>query len=300
MDSNKAILSMLTEILGDPLRSNEDKQQYAFNCPICDEGRNKGNFEVNLHSQIFHCWSCDDSDETKGNLFNFFRRFGNERYVKQYILHRPTHKTKIEKKYKNVVLPEGFIKFADIILDYPPHKQAYNYLKNRGISDDLIEKYSIGLTTKGFFANRIVFPSYDKNGKLNFFVTRTWTDAKPKYLNCDHPKDNIIFNEHLINWNEPIYITEGVIDGIFAGNSLVTLGCDIYTLVRKTIYENAKSDIIIAYDGDMWNNKRKIKEAYHTINAGKLYGRVKALHLPEDEDVASLKGDILKYIEEIR
>lgn len=285
---------MLTEILDYPIRSNEDREQYAFNCPICDEGRNKGNLEVNLKSHLFHCWSC----EVKGILFNFFKNFGNKGYVKQYILHRPRDERKIEKKYKDVVLPEGFTKFSEIILDYPPHKQAYNYLKNRGVTDELIEKYSIGLTTKGFFANRIVFPSYDKSGNLNFFVTRTWTNAKPKYLNCDQPKDRIIFNEHLINWDEPLYITEGVIDGIFAGNALITLGCDIYPLIREVIYKNAKSDIIIAYDGDMWG--KKIKDAYHTINVGKLYGKVKVLHLPKEEDVASLKGNILKYIEEIK
>lgn len=299
MDSNKVILSMIVELLGNPIRSNEDKNQYAFNCPICDEGRDKGNLEVNLNSLVYHCWSCDDSDGTKGGLLKLFRQFGNEKFVKQYLLHRPEHRPNFAYKApKQISLPEGFIKFSDITLIYPPHKQAYNYIKSRGLTDEMIEKYGIGLTTKGLFANRIIFPSYNKDGELNYFIGRTWGDSKPKYLNCDSPKENVIFNEHLINWDEPIFLTEGVLDGIFAGNALVTLGCDLYPLIRKTIYERAKSEVIIAYDEDMWD--KKSLNVYHTINAGKLYGRVKILHLPKGSDVASLRGDIMGYVENIK
>lgn len=297
MDENKIILEMIIDVIGDPIRSNDEKLQYAFNCPLCDYGRNKGNMEFNLVNHVYHCWSCDESSETKGSILKFFRHFGNERLVKEYLFHRPHTKTQIVKRAKKVELPEGFIKFSDINLNYPPHRQALEYLRSRDITDDIIQKYNIGLTTKGVFGNRIIFPSYDENDVLNYFIGRTWSNAKPKYLNCDNPKENVIFNQPLINWDEPVFLVEGVLDGIFAGNALVTLGCDLYPLLTKTLYENAKSDIIIAYDADMW---KKAKKIYHTINAGKLYGRVKILHLPEDSDVASLRGNIMDYIENVR
>ncbi len=44
-------------------------------------------------------------------------------------------------KTKKLTLPEGFTLFKDSSPVYPVRRQAYNYLKNRGITDEIIEKY---------------------------------------------------------------------------------------------------------------------------------------------------------------
>jgi hypothetical protein len=45
-------------------------------------------------------------------------------------------------------------------------------------------------------------------------------------------------------------------------------------------------------DGDAWKDAQKI---YNTLNGGRLSGKIKILKLPDDKDVAELKGSIEEY-----
>ncbi len=294
----EVVLKMLVNILGEPKRKSEKRQQYAFNCPACDLGRNKANLEINIGDAIYHCWSCEpESDFHKGSLYKFFKNHGSKDDLKIYKIFfgHSTHK-ELEVEHK-VELPEGFISFEDIVPFYPPHNQANKYIRSRGVTDDIIKKYKIGLTTKGKFANRIIFPSYDKNGELNFFVARTWGSLKPKYLNCDSPKTDVLFNEHLIDWENDIYIVEGPFDSLFVENSVVVLGSELHHSVLEKIYNNCKANVIIGLDPDA---KKKAEKIYHELNAGRLWGKIKMLSLPEGEDIASLKGNVSNYFKIIK
>jgi hypothetical protein len=173
-----------------------------------------------------------------------------------------------------------------------PHIQAKKYLLSRGITDDIIEKYGIGFATDGEYGGRIIVPSYDKEGELNFFVSRAWFKTKSKYKNPQSPKELIIFNESLIDWNKPIYLCEGVFDSFFLNNSIPLLGKHLPELLFGVLYDNAKSDIIICLDGDAFENAKKV---YQQLNGGKLQGRIKILKLPNDKDVCDLKGEIKDY-----
>jgi hypothetical protein len=65
----------------------------------------------------------------------------------------------------------------------------------------------------------------------------------------------------------------------------------------NTIYEKAKGDVIIVLDPDAWQNAVKL---YHELNGGELYGRVKMVKLPGDNDVADLRGEINDYYYDMR
>ena len=296
----ETIVRILVEILGDPKHVGKDKGQYSFNCPVCDEGRNKGNLEVNINKNVFHCWSCDansDSDNNKGTLGKLIRLHGSSSQLKLYrVFGGFAH---YEDKPKEVVveLPEGFVPWDKLINIYPPHMQAIKYIKSRGVTDEMIKKHQLGVTTKGRFANRIIFPSYDKEKKLNYFVGRTWGLAKPKYLDVDAPKTSIIFNEHLIDWEKDIFIVEGPFDSLFLDNCITTLGSELHRNLLEAIYNNSKGNLIIAYDPDAQNKAKKI---YHELNGGRLWGKIKMLSLPENEDVASLRGDVMQFLYEIK
>lgn len=293
----EVILELLTEVLGEPKKSNHSHLQFGFNCPLCDEGRGKGNFEVSLERYAYHCWSCGDSEGTHGPLGKLFDNFGTKKQKKLYLLVRPEETKVFEKKVKKLKLPEGYTKFKDSNPIYPIYKQAMNYLKSRGITEDIIEKYQIGFCDKGDCSGRIVVPSFTKDGNLNYYVARSWGSTKFKYKNPEAEKDKIIFNEHLIDWEKDIYIVEGVFDAFFLPNPIPMLGKHLSDLLFNTIYENAKSNIIICLDGDAWNNAIKL---YHTLNGGKLYNRVKIVKLPKDKDVCDLKGDIDEFFIDIK
>jgi DNA primase len=290
MDENDALVELLEDVLGDHGLHYPNRGQISFNCPVCDDGRNKHNLEVNYIDNVYKCWSCGDSEGTHGPLGRIFDKYGNKKQKKLYEVFKPETVVKREKKKKTLRLPEGFTLFKDSSTVYPVRRQAMNYLKSRGITDEMIERFGIGFCDKGDHAGRIVIPSYDKKGELNYYIARSWNPmSRAKYKNPEAEKDKIIFWENLINWKKDVYLVEGAFDGLFLNNPIPMLGKHMSELLFETIYRNAKGNIIICLDADAWQNAVKL---YHELNGGELWGRIKLIKLPDEKDIADLRGEI--------
>jgi DNA primase len=133
---------------------------------------------------------------------------------------------------------------------------------------------------------------------LNYYIARSWDPkSRAKYKNPQAEKDKIIFNQHLIDWKKDVYLVEGVFDGFFLPNSIPMLGKHMSELLFNTLYDKVNNNIIIALDGDAWDNAVKL---YRELNGGKLYGKIKIIHLPKDKDVCDLKGQIDEYYVQIK
>ena len=290
MDENEALVELLEDVLGDHGLHYPNRGQISFNCPVCDDDRNKHNLEVNYVDNVYKCWSCGDSEGTHGPLGKLFDKYGNKKQKKIYQVLKPETVVKREKPKKQLKLPEGFTLFKDSSPVYPVRRAAINYLHNRGITDLMIEKYQIGFCDKGDHAGRIVIPSYDSKGELNYYIARSWNPmSRAKYKNPEAEKDKIIFWENLIDWNKDIYLVEGAFDGLFVENSIPMLGKHMSELLFNTIYKKAKGDVIICLDADAWQNSVKL---YHELHGGELWGRIKLIKLPDDKDIADLRGEI--------
>ena len=290
MDENEALVELLEEVLGDHGLHYPNRGQISFNCPVCDDGRNKHNLEVNYVNNVYKCWACGDYEGTHGSLGKIFDKYGNRKQKKLYQVLKPETVVKREKKKKALKLPDAFTLFKDASPVYPVRRQAINYLHNRGISDYMIEKYQIGFCDVGDHGGRIIIPSYDKSGELNYYIARSWNPmSRAKYKNPEAEKDKIIFWESIIDWSKDIYLVEGAFDGLFVDNSIPMLGKHMSQLLFETIYTKAKGDVIICLDADAWDNSVKL---YHELNGGELWGKIKLIKLPDDSDIADLRGEI--------
>ena len=289
--------------MGHEKQHYESKGQISFDCPVCadekglDSGDGKGNLEINYSKHVYKCWSCGETFGTQGPLGKLFDKHASKAQKKVYNLIKPE-----ELKQKDVLkpilrLPEGYTTFEYSNPRFIPHVEAMRYLTSRGITNEMIIKYKIGYTVSGNFAYRIIVPSFDKDGMLNYFVARAWIKNKIKYKNPTAEKDQIIFNEGLIDWDKDIHICEGAFDSFFLDNSIVMLGKKISDLLFSTIYEKANGNIIICLDEDAWSDALKL---YHTLNGGRLYNRIKIIKPPKNMDVADLKGQIDEYYYEIK
>jgi hypothetical protein len=297
------VLEILKDILGTYKFHNDYKGQISFDCPVCsyeikglERGDGKGNLEINYIDEVYKCWSCAETHETHGSIFKLIKSFGTPKQLKQYKLLRPeSEEDRPERIYKPVKIPKEFISFKTAspgirLTHY--YKQALNYIRKRNITDEMIEKYDIGFCYSGEYENRIIIPSYDVEGELNYFIARSYLPkTKMKYKNPEAQKEIIIWNEHLINWDDPVYLVEGAFDGIFLNNSIPMLGKFITDKLFKLIYENAKK-IIIVLDGDAWYDTEKL---YHKLNCGKLFGKIFVVKLPIDKDIADLQGKLNDY-----
>ena len=302
-DEVDVLIELLEDVLGDHKQHYGSKGQISFDCPVCAEekgletGDGKGNLEINYSRHVYKCWACSETNGTHGPVGKLFDKYGTKKQKKVYELIKPEELKKEEVWRPKLRLPEGFTKFSDSNPIFIPHREAMNYLTSRGITNEIIERFGIGYTVKGDFAFRIVVPSYNKEGQLNYFVARAWANKKMKYKNPAVPKDEIIFNESLINWEKDVYLVEGAFDSFFLENSIVMLGKVMSKLLFETLYNNAKGNIIICTDGDAWENGLKL---YHELNGGTLYNRIKIVKLPLDKDVCDLKGQIEEYYYEIK
>ena len=302
-DEVDVLVELLTDVLGEPHQHYQSKGQISFDCPVCaeekglDKGDGKGNLEINYIRHVYKCWACGETHGTHGPLGKLFDGYATKAQKKIYNLVKPEELKLEEKKKVRLRLPEGYISFKDSNSRFIPHIEAYKYLQSRGITDEIIEKYKIGYTVSGDFAYRIIVPSYDKDGILNYYVARAWTKKKMKYKNPTVPKDEIIFNEGLIDWTKDVYLVEGAFDGFFLENSIVMLGKKMSKLLFETLYLKAEGNIIICTDGDAWTDGLKL---YHELNGGKLYNKIKIVKLPTDKDICDLRGQIDEYYYEVK
>jgi DNA primase len=299
----EVLVELLRDVLGNEKQHYESKGQISFDCPVCaaekglDKGDGKGNLEINYSKHVYKCWSCGETLGTQGPLGRLFDKHATKAQKKVYNLIKPEELKQQEAKKPKLKLPEGYTTFEDSNPRFIPHIEAYRYLQSRGINDELIKKYKIGYTVTGDFAYRIIVPSFNREGTLNYFVARSWVKGRIKYKNPTVPKDEIIFNEGLIDWDKDIHICEGAFDGFFLDNSIVMLGKKMSELLFSTIYDKANRNIIICLDEDAWTDAFKL---YHTLNGGRLYNKIKIIKPPKDMDVADLKGKIEEYYIEIK
>lgn len=301
-DEVDVLVELLTEFLGDYKQHYESKLQISFDCPCCSEekgldgGDGKGNLEINYGKHLYKCWSCGETHGTHGPLGKLFDQYATKAQKKVYNLVKPEELKKEDIRRPKLRLPEGYTTFQDSNPRFIPHIEAYRYLQSRGITDEMIERYKIGYTVSGDFAYRIIVPSFNKEGVLNYFVARSWVPKKMKYKNPSVPKDEIIFNESLIDWDKDVYLCEGAFDSFFITNSIVMLGKKMSDLIFTTIYNRANGNVIICLDEDAWTDALNL---YHTLNGGRLYNKIKIIKPPKGMDVADLRGQIDEYYHEI-
>jgi DNA primase len=260
MIDKKKPLSLLRQILGHHTQTS--KNEYYFKCPACNHHKPK--FAVNLSKNAFHCWVCDYRGR---NIRRVVRRFGNhnqlsawdglfgrqdlERFADLFMAPEPVEiKQKLE-------LPEEFLSLATENLP-ATGLYAYNYLIKRGLTKAQILKWKIGYCFSGEYRNRIIIPSFDKEGDCSYFIARSYSGDSYKYKNPRASKD-VVFNELYIDWNKDIVLVEGVFDALVAGNAIPILGSTLRQgseLLREIVRNDAS--VYVALDPDAAEKERRI------------------------------------------
>ena len=309
---------ILASILGPP-KNGTDGPQQQYNCPCCARENGgvpdgKHNLEVNLQLGVYKCWKCADTHGTQGKIATLIKKEGGIELYRQYkaeidaLIKAKLYSLEgLEVKKENLVekpvlkLPKTFKK---INLNGYCKYSVKDYLESRGITQDIVDKFHLGYTElepnapdgegRGW-SYRIIIPSYDAGGDLNFYVGRDYTgnDKRPKYKNVKGVnKTGIIFQESLVDWDAPIYLCEGAIDCLFFPNSIAMLGkhLDKEDYLCSQILKNANSDVVICLDGD--TKISETKQIYSLLNFGRLKGKIKYIRLGESPCLYKDFGEI--------
>tara|TARA_B100000287_G_scaffold207981_1_gene196270 strand:- start:1118 stop:2041 length:924 start_codon:yes stop_codon:yes gene_type:complete len=263
---NELLVNLVNTVLGTGKRTARGNQ--AYTCPFCNHHKPK--LEINFSENKkgynpWHCWVCNKRGTKISSLFKQLKT-SQDKFTELYKLVNEEKEYKTEVKNTNLKLPEEYqslLSNRDIIT-----RHALSYLKSRGINKDDIEKYQIGYCEKGLYAKMIIIPSFDSNGKLNYFTGRSFEkDPYIKYRNPNTSRDIIPF-EMFINWNLPLVLCEGPFDAIaIKRNAIPLLGKNIQSNLMKKIITSQVKKIYIALDTDAI--KQAIKFAEDFINEGK-------------------------------
>ena len=224
MDRQRKLTALRRCLKSEPHGSGDEK---SFFCQFprpdgCGGEHHKRKLSVNIESDRWRCWVCG-----KGG-FNLLRllTLGGKTHP-DYIDYAAEQEAGMgpkvpEKAHEQVSLPEEFRPLC-VPRSTIYYQQAMGYLAERGITPDVVLTYKLGYCEDGQYAERIVIPSFDMHGALNFFTARSvWKRLGLPYLHGRFDKD-IIFNELLIDWSKPVILVEGPFDAIKAGTNAITL-----------------------------------------------------------------------------
>ena len=197
-------------------------------------------------------------------------------------------------------------------------KEALDYLKKRGISEEVINLFNIGLgverieqldkthlTKTGLFnssgvspfAGRILFPFTDITGHPIGFTARKLSGVSPKYLNS---KNSELFNKSRtlfgiaqarkhIRELKACRIVEGPMDALALHSHmhkhvLATCG-SAFTKEHALLIRRLGAEVaVLHFDGDKAGRKSTIQAARHCMDAGLA---VSAVIVPDGQDPCS-------------
>tara|TARA_A100001201_G_scaffold136216_1_gene125055 strand:+ start:56 stop:997 length:942 start_codon:yes stop_codon:yes gene_type:complete len=261
---NLKLLQLLESVLGKgkPTSGNN----IAFFSPFTSHYKPKLEIDINTNSEGQNPWHCWISDKKGRSIHTLFKQLNlpKEKFEKLNRIIEVTkyRNTETKKQEHSLSLPAEY-KPLWIKKNTPDYRNAIYYLRNRGITIFDIIRYRIGYAESGPYSGKIIIPSYDASGQLNYFVSRAFYKNDPhKHKNPQVSKDIIGF-EMLINWNEPIILCEGAFDAItIKRNAIPLFGKMINPKLQIKILEEQVKDIYICLDSDAFQNAMSIAKRF--------------------------------------
>lgn len=231
-------------------------------CPICaPSDRTKKKLAIRVEDDACHCWMCGFKARS---LLPLLKKYGSRALVDDYVTRFMPHLAARAREPDETIpeelkLPADFRLLAVASRMQPDIRIALHYLTfNRKLSEEDIWFYKMGVSDELRWAHRIIVPSFDRDGKLNYFVARAIDKKRrPKYDNPDHDKINMIFNEINIDWTKPVTLCEGVFDSFKCGeNAIPLLGSDLneQSAVFDALLTHMPT-VNVALDADMMSTK---------------------------------------------
>ena len=255
-------LKIVKEFLGSSYKS---KDEFLFHCPKCKHHKKK--LSLNFDKNVFKCWICDYVGKDIGRLIY---SYGNSDTKSQWRTLTGvvdfSEVDEVEDEKIVVKLPEEFISLTSKQVN-PLSIMVRQYLKSRGLTRDDLVWWKMGYCPDGEYGKRIIIPSFDINGEVNYFIARSYTSGDwQRYKNPPAERD-FIFNELYLDWNKDITIVEGVFDAIVAGNAIPLLGSTLRenSYIFQKIIANCDK-VYIALDDDAKSKEFKISDLF------RLYG----------------------------
>lgn len=283
-------IEYIERVFGEGTLSNGG-QNIAVICPFCIKTKGKDyskrKLVIRTDTHLNHCWVCEFKSK---NLHYIIRSLVNEKgidllaeYEQKLLPLLPSYKKSADiglifdyfddveqAQIVEVTIPKDAVLVSEIYKQKTLDKYSaahIKYLDHRGLlNEEDLWRWNFMITSKENkeYAYRVLMPSFDKEGNVNFIVARSiFENTYIKYLNSLVPKTSFIFNEHLINWNKPLWLVEGPFDMV----KFRTITTNVCPMLGKTLSEDFllfkqiakhKTPVILALDPGEYRSTIKI------------------------------------------
>ena len=262
---NIELIQLIDKVLNSKGQSLSKANEYMWWSPFVSHHKPK--LQVNIQTGKWHCWV---SNQGGHNLYQLFKKVGagyqDFKLLNQLLGETSFYQKDTDKKSEVIQLPQEMKLLSDKKDTSIIKEHALRFLRKRGITSEDIKRYNLGYCSEGVYQNRIIIPSYDSIGKLNYFVGRDFYASTLKYKNPPIPKDVIGFDLY-VNWSLPNILVEGVYDAMSIKNKSIPLfGKTILPKLYGKIIENKVKDIFIILDSDAFDDAIQITEKF--VNEG--------------------------------
>ena len=237
------------------------EENIHVSCPECNDHREaKKKLYIAIETGWYNCWVCSIS----GKNINFLFRKYASKYAKKCQELYPSSDVRVEvkKEEEAVSLPED-VRLVSRNSRDPDVRAVYTYLRNRGLTQADILRWRVCTSNEFGFRRKSIFPSFDSDGKLNYYVARSIDEIKFKYKNAKISKSTIVFNEIDIDWTQPVILVEGVFDAVKCpDNTVIALGSSLSkkSKLYRAMAKN-KSTVIVCFDEDAEQKSHRVCKA---------------------------------------
>ncbi|MBZ4686812.1 MAG: primase [Clostridia bacterium] len=322
----------IIEVISEYVRLEKRGKNFMGLCPFHSE--KTPSFNVSPEKKLFYCFGCGTGGDVITFLMKVekytFQETVETLAKRAGIQLSITNTNKRHSKNKDIYHVNEIAQrlYNYLLWEHESAAEAREYLKKRGIDKKTAQKFGLGyapnlwqgllnfLRKKGFseelilrsgliskndkgrlydrFRHRVIFPIYDRRGKIVGFGGRQLSEGKgPKYLNS--PETEIFQKSKILygfNWvageirkKNQALIVEGYMDVIACHqfgftNAVASLGTS-FTEEHATLLKRNCEEVVIAYDGDAAGMAATLRGMNILQKAG---CRVKILSLPEGND----------------
>lgn len=307
----------LEEVIGELMEL--DKHHKAL-CPFHTE--KTPSFSVNVKEGYCYCFGCGFG----GDVFAFVMRHREVNFYEafRFLAERaritiPTRREDFEEEQKRQDIYGALSEAANLYHQNLP-SNVRDYLKGRGLTNEMVDKYKIGFCNEGTqftadketlfkagliyeneeecFRGYIIFPHF-YHGRVVYMSGRGWPEKKHKKLEKDKVPLVHLYNEEAVREKEVI-VCEGEIDTLTllqnGFNACGVLGASSFKEEWVEKFKHCQT-VYLSFDGDEAGTKANCKIA-------ELFGpKARLVSLPEGQDVNDFfkertKEDYQKLLDE--
>jgi DNA primase len=263
---NTEVIQLLDKVLKSRGQSLKKSNEYMWWSPFTQHHKPK--LQVNIQTGKWHCWV---SNQGGHNLYQLFKKVGagynDFKELNKLLGDVSFYKKDNDTTTDDVRLPQEYKSLSDPFDTSLIKEHAIRFLRKRGITKEDIIRYNLGYCSEGKYNNRIIIPSYDSRGQLNYFVGRDFYSSNFKYMNPPNVAKDVIGFDLYVNWSLPIILVEGVFDAMSVkSNSIPLFGKTILPKLYKKIVEKKVKDIFIILDSDAFDDAIRMTEKF--VNEG--------------------------------